>query len=75
MLREFLRSELEESVLMGVERDQLCSLLLEFHEVFSLERGERGEQARWVPFAVRKEIARNLKDMQDGDVFQPSNSL
>ena len=54
LLRELLRSELEESVLTGVERDQLCSLLLEFHEVFSLEKGERGEQERWVPFAVRR---------------------
>ena len=29
---------------------------------------------RRVPFAVRDEIARNLQEMQDGNVIQPSNS-
>ena len=31
------------SVLTDVEKDLLCSVLLEFHEVFSLEKGECGE--------------------------------
>ena len=29
---------------------------------------------RRVPFAVRDEIARNLQEMQDANVIQPSNS-
>ena len=49
--REMLRAQLDGSVLTDVERDQLDSLLLEFQEVFSTEKGERGRNHRigdWV---------------------------
>ena len=67
-------------------------MLEEYHEVFSLGQGDRGETdlielhietgdatprkypVRRVPFAVRDEIARNLQEMQDANVIQPSNS-
>lgn len=68
-------------------RKQLGDILKEYHEVFSLEEGEQGEtdvvemtgntmpkrqQVRRVLFALRKEIAWNLKEMQKNGVIQPS---
>ena len=91
-VKEVFAGEIEGSVLTGEEKDQLLGLLQEFHDVFSLEKGERGETnllelhiktgeaeprkqpVRRVPFAVRKEIARHLKQMQEHEVIQPSNS-
>ena len=64
----------------------------EYHQVFSLEKGDRGETnlielhidtgdaeprkypVRRVPFAVREEIARNIQEMQEAGVIQPSDS-
>ena len=64
----------------------------DYHDVFSLNDGERGETdlvemdintgesaptrqtARRLPFAVRQEVAQQLKEMQDSNVIQPSNS-
>ena len=91
-LWEVLAEELTDSSLPVQERRSLSLLLEEYHEVFSLEEGERGETdlvelhietgdalprkqpVRRVPFAVRKEIARQLKEMQSSNVIQPSNS-
>ena len=68
---------------------QLSALLEEYHEVFSLGKDDQGEMELhidtgdtaprkypvWdVPFAVRGEIARNLQQIQDSNVIQPSNS-
>ena len=73
-------------------QEQLCALLEEYHNVFSLGKEDRGETelielhidtgdamprkypVRRVPFAVREELARNLQEMQDSHVIQPSNS-
>ena len=87
-LREALKPELD-----GTPGEEpLSGLLEEYHEVFSLGKGDRGETdlielhidtgdatprkypVRRVPFAVRDEIARNLQEMQDANVIQPSNS-
>ena len=91
-LREMLSEELADSSLPVQGRHDLSLLLEEYHDVFSLEEGERGETdlvelhidtgdalpkkqpVRRVPFAVRHEIARQLKEMQSGDVIQPSSS-
>ena len=74
------------------ERCQLHSFLLECHQAFSLEDGERGETSlvemhidtgdssprkqpvRRIPFAVRQEVATQLRKMQDSGVIRPSNS-
>ena len=74
------------------EKSQLMQLLQSYHEVFSLEEGERGQTdlvemeidtgstkpikqpPRRMPLAVRKEIARQVKSMQDNGVVVPSNS-
>ena len=74
------------------ERSQLHSFLLEHHQAFSLEDGERGETSlvqmqidtgdssprrqppRRIPFAVRQEVATQLRKMQDGGVIRPSSS-
>ena len=75
-----------------LEKSQLMQLLQSYHEVFSLEEGERGQTdlvemeidtgssrpikqpPRRMPLAVRKEIARQVKSMQDNGVVVPSNS-
>jgi len=74
------------------ERSQLHSFLLEHHQAFALEEGERGETdliqmhidtgdssprrqpARRIPFAVRREVATQLRKMQEGGVIKPSSS-
>ena len=74
------------------ERSRLHSFLLERHQDFSLEDGERGETSlvemhidtgdssprkqpvRRIPFAVRQEVATQLRKMQDSGVIQASNS-
>ena len=74
------------------ERSQLHSFLLEHHQAFSLEDGERVETSlvqmqidtgdssprrqppHRIPFAVRQEVATQLRKMQDGGVIQPSSS-
>ena len=68
------------------------TFLGQYHDVFSLEDGERGETdltemvietgdspsqrvpARRMPLAVRREVARQLKDMQRAGVIRPSTS-
>ena len=73
-------------------QEQLGALLEEYHEVFSLDKEDRGETelielnidtgdatprkypVHRVPFAVREEIARSVREMQDANVIQPSNS-
>ena len=74
------------------ERAKLHSVLLDNHQVFSVEEGERGETdltqmcidtgehpprkqaARRVPFAARREIAEQLRRMQEQGVIKPSAS-
>ena len=91
-LREVLKGQIVGSVLSVEEKEELCGMLLEFDDVFSVEDGERGETdlvefsidtgdagpkrqpPRRVPFAVRQEIARHLREMQDRGVIQPSSS-
>ena len=69
------------AVLMGDEEEKLCLLVEEFQDVYSLERGKRGETdavelhidtgeaepksqlVRRVPFALRKEISKCLREM------------
>ena len=88
-LRKTLEGEFKDSPLSGT---MLMSLIEEYHDVFSLEEGERGETdvvelhidtgdahpksqpPRRVPFAVRQEIARQLRQMQTNGVIQPSKS-
>jgi len=78
--------------LPGKDEEKLLSLLVEYHDVFSLKDGEKGEtnwvemsieigeampvrQLPWrVPFVVRSEIARQLKEMQENRVIQVSKS-
>ena len=78
-----------DSFLSKEEQDRLLSVIGDYHDVFSLNEGERGETdlvemdintgeatptRRRLPFAVRQEVARQLKAMQDKNVIQPSNS-
>ena len=74
------------------DSELLQQFLVDHHDVFSLEDGERGEtdlvrmeidtgdtspkkQApRRMPFAVRQEVAKQLKSMQQNQVIQPSHS-
>lgn len=74
------------------EQADLMKLLQEYHSVFALEEGERGQTdlveveidtgdaqplkqpPRRMPFAVRKEIAKQVKNMQETGVAVPSNS-
>ena len=87
-----LEAMLMETDLPDEHKRQLFTLLKEYHNIFSLEDGERGEtdlvvlhidtadtppsrqRARRMPFAVRKEVAKQLKMMQKLDVIQPSCS-
>ena len=68
------------------------NFLSQYHDIFSLEDGERGETdltemtietgdsppkrvpARRMPLAVRQEVARQLRVMQEAGVIQPSTS-
>ena len=68
------------------------NFLSQYHDIFSLEDGERGETdltemtietgdsppkrvpARRMPLAVRREVARQLRVMQEAGVIQPSTS-
>ena len=88
-LRKTLEGEIKDSPLSSTV---LMSLLEKYHDVFSLEEGERGETdivelyidmggahpksqpPRCIPFAVRQEIARQLRQMQTNGVIQPSQS-
>ena len=74
------------------DRAELCQLLLEYHQAFTVEEGERGDTdlvqmsvdtgdavpkgqpVRRTPFAVRKEVAEQLRKMQAQGVIQPSCS-
>ena len=74
------------------DKEKFLAFLMDSHEVFSLEEGERGEthqvqlhidtgdaeprkqHPRRLPFAVREEVTRLLKDMEKSGVIQPSNS-
>lgn len=74
------------------ELQQLKEFLVDHHDVFSLEEGERGETGivqleidtgdapprrqppRRMPFVVRQEVAKQLKQMQKAGVVQPSCS-
>ena len=74
------------------EGARLKDFLVEHHEAFSIDPGERGESdlvrmevdtgdatprrqpVRRLPFALRQEVARQLKDMQQSGVIQPSSS-
>ena len=74
------------------ELQQLKDFLIDHHDVFSLEEGERGETGivqfendtgdappqkqppRRMPFVVRQEVAKQLKQMQKAGVVQPSCS-
>ena len=73
-------------------RSRRVSSIAGFHDVFSLEEGERGETdltdmvidtgdspprrvpARRMPLAVRREVSKQLKNMQQAGVIQPSAS-
>ena len=71
------------------ERTKLFQFLTDHHEVFSVEDGERGETelvemdintgdflpiVRRMPFSVRQEVARQLREMQDNKVIEPPKS-
>ena len=91
-LTEQLVSEFSDSFLSKEKQDRLLSVIGDYHDVFSLNEGERGETdlvemdintgeatptrqaVRRLPFAVRQEVARQLKEMQDKNVIRPSNS-
>ena len=79
MLWETMTRDMEDTP----AREQLHELLEEFQHVFSLSKEDRGEtdavelhidETRRVPFAVREEIARSLKEMQEAGVIKPSNN-
>ena len=91
-LRDVLEQELTDTHVPELERQELVQLLETYHDVFSLEPGERGETdlvelhidtegalprkqpVRRVPFAVRQEVARQLREMQASGVVQTSSS-
>lgn len=82
----------KKSSLLMEQEGEFNSFLAGFHDVFSLEEGERGETdltemvidtgdspprrvpARRMPLAVRREVSKQLKDMQQAGVIQPSAS-
>ena len=90
--KERIQSVLKKELDGTPRQEQLGALLEEYHEVFSLDKEDRGETelielnidtgdatprkypVRQVPFAVREEIARSVREMQDANVIQPSNS-
>ena len=90
MLRELLKSEFDDMSIPVSEKKMLWSLLEEYHVFsLEGERGETDlveleidtgdavlsrQPPRRVPFAVRQEVAKQLKDMQERKVIQPSNS-
>ena len=89
-LRDLLDKEfaLKNPPLPESQKKLLTSLLEQYHDVFALEDGERGEtdlvklhietgdatpiaqSVRRVPFAVRKEVARQLQEMQSNNIIQ-----
>ena len=91
-LREVLGPELKSSNLSEAERNQLCSLLEDYHDVFCLDDDDRGETdlvelridtgeaqpkrqpPHRVPFAVRKQLASQIEDLQKKGIIQPSVS-
>jgi len=74
------------------EKEEFCRMLMDHHEVFSLEDNEHGEtdlvqleidtgdaqprrqHRRRLPMAVKQEVARQIKSMQEADVIKASNS-
>ena len=90
--KEKLLDAIELPDLPPPDSELLHKFLVDHHDVFSLEDGERGEtdlvrmeidtgdarpikQApRRMPFAVRQEVAKQLKSMQQNRVVQPSHS-
>ena len=89
-VRELFSEDLDNPDLSSDQQEKLLSLLEEYHDVFSLEDGERGEtdvikvhidtgdappRAQPVrPFAVCQEVAKQLHEMQEDGIIQPSNS-
>ena len=89
-LRKTLQGKFKDSPVVNAA---LVLILEEYHDVFSLEEGERGETdivelhidrgdahpktqpPHRVPFAVRRDIARQLQQMQTSGVIQPKESL
>ncbi len=88
-----LTSAVEESELLTkAQTAEFENFLSCYHDIFSLEDGEREEidftemtintgdsppqrvPARRMPLAVRREVARQLREMQKTGVIQPSNS-
>ena len=84
---------LQEEMSLGTDKkEQLIKLLLQNHQAFAVEDGERGETdllqftidtgdaypkkqpVRRIPFAVREEVNRHLRQMMDQGVIQPSVS-
>ena len=90
--KEKLLDTLKLPTLPPDELQQLKDFLVDHHDVFSLEEGERGETdivqfeidtgdappqkqpPRRMPFVVRQEVAKQLKQMQKSGVVQPSCS-
>ena len=88
LLRVSLTGKMEEVALAGDKKEEIWRLLEEFHDIWG-ERGATDlvelhiktgnaepsrQRVRRVPYAVRKEMARNLKDMQESNIIQPSNT-
>ena len=88
-----LREMLDVSRLLNKEQDELLkNFLVDHHEAYSIDPGERGETdllqmdintgdasprrqpVRRMPFAVREEVAQQLKDMQRNGMVQSSSS-
>ena len=81
--------QLDKSHLSAPERKTLDECLCSYHEAFVLDPNERGDtdlvqftidtggehprRQRRMPFAVREEVARQLKVMQQNGVIRPSN--
>ena len=87
-LQQRVGSEFDLSIL-NHEKQDLLQMLGECHGAFSLEEGEtdlvqmtintghahpKKQPVRRVPFTVRQEVARQLRDMQRQGVIQPSTS-
>ena len=89
---EKLLQELQLDKVPTEEAPQLREFLAQYHMVFSLQDGERGETGlvtmsidtgdaspcrqppRRMPFVVRQEVTKQLRDMQKNGVIQPSAS-
>ena len=91
--REKVRQLFQDAIsLPEKEKSEFLAFLMENHEAFSLEVGERGEtevaqfeidtgdtapkkqRPHSMPFAVRQEVSRQLREMERTRVVQPSSS-